>query len=431
MTTDERSKLLLSDTLVPDLFITQYMSSLNGSAIQLYLLLLLDRSASKSKMNVEKLAKKIGWSQSETEEQVFILTSAGLLERAEDGTLSLSDIKAREVDRYIETKADEGLMTPPQHVEPALTSLTRSIDDTFFMGSMNYAWHRFIDESASVYKLKPEVIYALFDALHERKKLLIKSVKPAEELRDQWCKRGVHTAEDLEKVTEEDRKIKECVTAMGKKTRKALDGVAIEYVTTWITKYKMNPDVPPYLYTYLRKDMDKEKVTYPQMDEILQEWFSHNIHTVEEASTYELVKRASDRTTAMTNFCGALFRKKLDGMDLAIIEKWANEDCWEEPIVSYAYEVLHAYMGTITLSNVDERLNLWKSNGVASVTKAKQYEAELKKKNKEDYQLRKFSRGSSTVEDIPYMENEYSAEHLARKEQESSDYLDELLNGEQ
>ena len=46
MSAQERDKLLLSDTLVPDLFITQYMSSLSGAAIQLYLLLLMDRSNS-------------------------------------------------------------------------------------------------------------------------------------------------------------------------------------------------------------------------------------------------------------------------------------------------------------------------------------------------------------------------------------------------
>lgn len=429
MTTDERSKLLLSDTLVPDLFITQYMSSLNGSAIQLYLFLLLNRDSSRAKMNVEKLAKKIGWTQSETEEQVFILTAAGLLERDEEGTLSLADIKAREIDRYIESKANEGLLTPPQHMEPALMSLTRSIDDTFFMGKMNYAWHRFIDESASVYKLKPEVIYALFDTLHERKKLFVRSPRSAEELRSDWCNRGVHTAEDLEKVTEEDRRIKECVASLGKKTRKALDGIDLEYVHTWICTYKMNPDVPAYLYTLLRKD--KEKVTFAQMDIVMQEWFSHNIHTVEEASTFEVVKRASDRTAALTNFCGSLFRKKLDGMDLTIIEKWANVDCWEEPIVSYAYEVLHNYMNTITLSNVDDRLNLWKANGIASVTKAKQFESELKRKNKEDYQMRKGTSGRSQADDIPYMENEYTKEHLDRKEQESNDYLDQLLSGDQ
>lgn len=428
MTTDEKNKLLLSDTLVPDLFITQYMSSLSGAAIQLYLLLLLDQNTSQSKLNVEKLAAKIGWAQSETEEQVFVLTAAGLLERAEDGTLSLSDIKAKEVDRYIESKSNEGLLTPPQHIEQSLQRLTRSIDDTFFMGKMNYSWHRFIDECASVYKLAPDVIYALFDALHERKKLLVRSTKPAEELRADWCSRGVHTEKDLEKIVEEDRRIKECVASLGKKTRKSFDQIDYDYVNKWMKVYLMNPDVPAYLYTFLRKE--KEKVTFAQMDIVLQEWFAHNIHSVDEASAYELVKQASDRTSAMTNFCGELFRKKLDGMDLALIEKWANEDCWEEPIVRYAYEVLHAYMNTITLSNVDERLNLWKTNGIASVTKAKQYEAEQKRKNKEVYQMRKDTRHGSGVEDIPYMENEYSKEHLAQKEQESDDYLDQLLNEE-
>ncbi len=430
MTAEEKEKLLLSDTQVPDLFITQYMSSLTGSSIQIYLFMLMDHSSSSGKMNADKLSKKLGMSQSEIEEQLFYLTSAGLLERAEDGSLHLVDIKAKEVDRYIEARKDSGLETPPQHKSPEMLRLSRSISDTFFVGHMSFIWQRFIDDSASVHKLDPAVIYALFSALQERGKLLNKNTRPAEELREEWCRRGVHTSEELEKVLEGDRRIKECVAQMGKKKRKALDGVDIEYITTWILTYKMEPDVPPFLYSYLRKVKNKETVTFAQMDEILQEWFSHNIHDVASATDYEMKKQAADRTAALTNVCGELFRKKLDGVDLKIIDKWANTDCWEEPIIRYAYEVLHRFMGSITLSQVDERLTLWKENGVASVTKAKQFEAEAKRKNKDAYVERKNAAVSSGSEPVPYMENEYSKEHYREKEKQSLDALDALLSEE-
>jgi DNA replication protein DnaD len=166
------------------------------------------------------------------------------------------------------------------------------------------------------------------------------------------------------------------------------------------------------------------------MDEILQEWFAHNIHTVDEARAFELEKKAADRTSAMTEFCGELFRKKLDGMDLAIISKWATEDLWEEPIVRYAYEVLHKYMTTITLQNVDDRLRLWKENGVASVSKARQYEAECKKKNKETYQQRHAAGTSSGVLDLPYMQNEYTKEQIDGLESDPMQDLEDLLRNE-
>ena len=429
MTADDKDKLLLSDTLVPDLFITQYMSSLTASSIRIYLMLLMNRS-SFGKMNVQTISKKLGFTQAEVEEQLFYLTSAGLLEQSEDGTLLLVDIKAREVDRYIDSKKDGSLEMPPQHREPAMVKLSASIADSFFAGHMGYIWYRFIDDCHSVFKLDPQVIYALFANLAERRKLFGKNTRPAEELRENWSKRGVRTEKDLEKILGDDRRIDACKDSLGKKRRKALDDVDLEYIRTWILTYKMEPDVPAFLYTYLRKDLDKEKVTMKQMDEILQEWFSHNIHTVEAAQDYEMKKKAADRTQAMTAFCGELFRKRLDGPDLQIIEKWANTDCWEEPIVRYAYEVLHKFMGSITLSQVDERLTLWKENGVASVTRAKQFEAESKKKNKEAYEERKYANPSAGYSDPGFMENEYSKDHLEKKEQESLDLLDELLKDE-
>ncbi|MBO4688891.1 MAG: DnaD domain protein [Clostridiales bacterium] len=426
MTAEDRDKLLLSDTQVPDLFITQYMSSLNGASIQIYLFMLMNRSFSKTKMNADLLSKKLGISEAEVEEQLFYLTSAGLLERGKDGSLSLVDIKAKEVDRYIEAKKNGEEEMPPQHRDAAMQSLSRSISDTFFMGRMSFIWQRFIDDSASIHKLDANVIYALFGALQERGKLLSKNTRPAEELRDEWCKRGVHSEAELEKVLEDDRKIKECTAAMGRKKRKALDGVDIDYIQTWILVYKMDPDVPPYLYSFLRKDKNKETVTFKQMDEVLQEWFAHNIHDVEAAKSYEQKKQNSDRTAAMTALCGELFRKKLDGMDLEIIDRWANTDGWEEPIIRYAYEVLHRFMGAITLAQVDERLALWKQNGVTSVTKARVWESENKKKNKEAYQERKTASASGIAEPTPYMEKEYSKEHLDQKEK---DDLDDLLHG--
>ena len=60
MTAEDRDKLLLSDTQVPDLFITQYMSSLNGASIQIYLFMLMNRSFSKTKMTAEFLSRKLG-----------------------------------------------------------------------------------------------------------------------------------------------------------------------------------------------------------------------------------------------------------------------------------------------------------------------------------------------------------------------------------
>ena len=96
MAADDKDKLLLSDTLVPDLFITQYMSSLTASSIRIYLMILMNKG-SFSKMDVQTISKKLGFTQAEVEEQLFYLTSAGLLEQSDDGSLLLVDIKAREV----------------------------------------------------------------------------------------------------------------------------------------------------------------------------------------------------------------------------------------------------------------------------------------------------------------------------------------------
>ena len=424
MTSEEKNKLLLSDTQVPDLFITEYMSSLTAGAIRIYLFMLMNQSASGVAMDAKTLSHKLGMSIKEVDEEIFYLSKTGLVDRNAKGEYVLIDIKAKEIDRYIEAKANEDLEMPPTHDDPTLGSLSKSISDTFFMGKMGYIWQRFIDDSSKVYKLNADVIYALFISLQENGKL--KNVKAAEDLRSDWCARGVKSSSDLEKIVDEDNRMKDCVYLMGKKTRKKFDDVDMEYMRTWMMVYKMEPDVPAYLYSYLRKDKKKEKVTFAEMDIILQEWMSHNIHDAEAASAYEAKKLASDRTQALTKFCGELFRKKLDGLDMGLIEKWATVDMWEEPLIRYAYEVLHNYMTTITLANVDDRLTLWKDNGVKTVTSAKEFEAECKRKNKESYQERR-TPSNSGGSDLPYMENDYEGDSYSALESDPLKDLEEFL----
>lgn len=428
MTSEERNKLLLSDTQVPDLFIAQYMSSLSAESIRIYLYLLMNDASTHLTVDVKTLSHKLGMSIKDVDEQLFYLCKAGLVDRTKDDKIVLIDIKAKEVDRYIEAKAQEDLEMPPQHVDPALDQLSKSISDTFFMGRMSYIWQHFIDDSSKVHKLDADVIYSLFVSLQEKGKL--KNTRAAEDLRADWCARGVKTSSDLEKVIEQDNRIAECVELLGKKTRRKFDEVDIDYISKWMTVYQMQPDVPSYLYTYLRKEKKKEKVSFAEMDILLEEWFSHNIHDVKAASAYETKKMVADRTQALTTFCGELFRKKLDGVDLSIIEKWANVDAWEEPIIRYAYEVLHHYMGTITLANVDDRLSLWKENGIASVTKAREFEAESKKKNKEAYRERKTASPDTQKNALPILENEYTQQTISDLESDPLKDLEQLLGTE-
>ncbi|MBP5492825.1 MAG: DnaD domain protein [Clostridiales bacterium] len=434
MNSEEKKKFLFSDTQVPDIFITQYMPKLSGPAIQIYLTMLMQSQTGGLKISNDKLANWLHMSKEDLKEQLFYLVEAGLLEPSGKDAHVLKDIKAEEVEQYIRDSKEGESEIPPQHEDPKIEKLKKSIADTFFFGKgLSISWSNFIDDSYVTFKLNPDVIYALFrtlsDDLKKREKYDTRemTVRSAEKLRTNWCKRGVHTAEDLEKIMTEDAAVDECVSVMGKKTRKRLDGVAIDYVTTWITKYKMQPDVPPFLYTYLRKDLKREKVTFADMDEILQEWFSHNIHDAASAEKYEKQKLAADRTRAMKDFCGELFRKRLDGMDLEIIDKWVNEDHWEEPIVKYAYDVLRNYMVTITLKNVDDRLAFWKENGVLSVTRAKQFEAESKKKNQEAYQERKRGSRYAATSEVPYMEEEYTQEEMENEESDPMEFLSRLM----
>ncbi|MDD3930609.1 MAG: DnaD domain protein [Clostridiaceae bacterium] len=285
MQIDESRKLLLSDTMVPDLFILEYLPTLSGIAVKIYLFLLLTVRTSRI-LTEQDLARRLGQEAEAVRTALLELASADLL-HYNDEKIELIDIKAAEIERLYRPRT----AAPPHETERAQKrfdqreKLMGDIARTFFQGMMSPSWYGEIDSWFDRYGFEPEVIYALFQECARRNKLDSKAY--ISKVAENWSKRGIISFNDLNQYFLDYDKVSKASRKIGKKLRKNMTEYDEEMVARWIEQLGYDFDI---IELALRKTTRLSHPNLSFIDRLLQEWFEHNLHDAEAIQAYETEK---------------------------------------------------------------------------------------------------------------------------------------------
>ena len=284
---EENQRLFLSDTLVPDIFILEYLPSLGGLAVKIYIYLIM---AVRRRKNVTEtdLVRRMDSDMDAVKAAFVELESAGLVSRIEKG-YAIADVKAIELDRTYRLKT---AATPQESAaqgarDPARTKLMNDISKTFYQGLMSPSWYGVIDTWFDRYGFEPEVLYSLFQVCKQNNKLGNKNYIAS--VAEDWGRRGITTFSSLNTYIESRERVRTASRAIGKKLRKNISEYDEEYVVKWTEKYGYSLDIVDIA---LRRAV---KIANPNMayfDQIITEWFSHSLKTADEIQKYERDKSA-------------------------------------------------------------------------------------------------------------------------------------------
>lgn len=285
MKSDDRKKLLLSDTAVPDVFISEYMPALTGLAVQAYIYIRM--VAGKGFVVGEKeIASRLSMTPEDIKGALAELSLSGLIDRDDRGKIRVTDIKAIEVDRYILRSGGRDETAENEPISPlneAREELARSIEKTFFHGSMAYKWYREIDLLLFEFGFDPDVVYALFQSLFESNQLTVVSRMKSQAV--EWHAKGIRTAKELGEYIEREEKISSVLRRIGKRLRKKMTEFDEDYIRIWIEKLG-------YSYEMIEFAIQRvcEYSTVPSMkraNEHLYAWFGAGVKTLDEAKFFE------------------------------------------------------------------------------------------------------------------------------------------------
>lgn len=287
MQIDESRKLLLSDTLVPDIFITEHLPDLSGLAVKLYIYILL---AARTRRNVTEteLARRFGSDEENIRAAMLELATRDLVQIRDRG-LEILDIKAQEIEKSYRPKTS----SEPLEIQAAQEKfgvrekLLADIAKTFFQGLMSPSWYSEIDSWFDRYRFEPEVIYALFQECARRNKLDSKAY--IGKVAENWSSRGITSFSDLNTYFLAYDKVNKASKKVGRKLRRQMTEYDEEMVTRWIETLGYDFDV---IDLALRKTTRLSNPNLEVIDKILGEWFAHQLRDPEAIKAYEAEKAA-------------------------------------------------------------------------------------------------------------------------------------------
>jgi DnaD/phage-associated family protein len=280
-----KKRALFSDTQVPDIFITEYLSVLSGTAVKLYLYAL---TVIKSQQEVHEkdIATGIGCDIDSLKAALIELVSYQLAEYTEKGFL-IADIKTFETEKIYKAKT---ALLPTQILNENGHSkrqeVIADINKTFFSGVMSPSWYGEIDHWFEQYHFEPQVVYALFNECMRRKKLESKAY--ISKVASNWSGQGIISYEDLNRYFLSIDKIRQMSKKIGQKLRKNITEYDEEIISKWINKMNYQFDI---IDLALRKT---SKLAHPNLEyanKLMEEWFSRSLKTTDEIVLFEAEKK--------------------------------------------------------------------------------------------------------------------------------------------
>jgi DnaD/phage-associated family protein len=287
MQINESRKLLLSDTLVPDIFITEHLPALSGPAVKLYVFMLLVARTNRS-INEQDLARRLGTDEESIRTTLLELAARDLVQIRNRG-VEIMDIKAAEIQRIYrpKTASTPTEITESQQKFDIREKLLADIAKTFFQGLMSPSWYGEIDTWFDRYKFEPEVIYALFQECARRNKLDSKAY--ISKVAENWAARGIITFADLNAYFLSYERISKTAKKVGRKLRRQMTEYDEEIVARWVDQFNYDFDI---IDLALRKTTRLSNPNLEVVDRILTEWFSHQLRDVAAVKAYEANKAA-------------------------------------------------------------------------------------------------------------------------------------------
>lgn len=279
---DKSNSLLLSDTLVPDLFIYQHMINLTKEAIVIYMIMI---SGGKSSYSEKSIVEASLMDKNTTTAAISELISSGILSKDSKGDFVLVDLKKIEVDSYCSALIARGgadlndLELSPLHAERE--SLCDSISKSIYGGKMGYIFYRIVDKCLFEYGFETFVIYSLFDIAKERK--IQYNYKDVEKLAAEWHKKGIKDSESLNVVFENESKTKEIVKLVGRLTRTRVDGLDMEKIEKWVS-LGLSVELIELAF---RSNKYRDSLRTKDVDDTLSNWLANGITTTDAAVLYE------------------------------------------------------------------------------------------------------------------------------------------------
>ena len=277
------SSMLFSETVLPDVFFTEYLTEANGEYLKVYLYMLFLSKYNKE-IRLNDLTKKLSLPLNVIHDSIKYWEDTGLITKKNTGYI-INSIQEIELHKLYKPKVS----LSPKDIEKNAESQYRakiidSINTTFFQGIMSPGWYTDIELWFKKYSFDGDVMRALFQYCFDRSALHRNYISV---VADAWSKNNIKTYNDLEIYFQKQEKLAKFKKAISKKLgiNRALTQYEEAYIEKWIVDYGYTLAI---IEIALKKTTSKANPTFDYINKLLTDWHERSLKTEEEVQNYLL-----------------------------------------------------------------------------------------------------------------------------------------------
>lgn len=280
---ESNMSILYSDTQVPDIFITEYMPSMDSDFIKVYIYCIFLAKNSKQ-ATPEDISKKLALDTDRVREALTCLEGMGIIQRTNSG-VTITDLKEKEIKKIYRPKTtstpDEAAFSSERNKKR--NKFVSDINNRFFQGVMSPAWYMDIDAWFDRYQFDEYVMYALFQHCYDHKGLAKQYIV---KVADNWHSKKIKNEFDLDKYSMEYQKLRDIRQKIMKKIRKQgyLTEYEEAYVEKWVVEFGYDFDI---IELSLKKTTAISSPNFEYINKILTEWNENGLKSKEDIIAYE------------------------------------------------------------------------------------------------------------------------------------------------
>ena len=275
--------MLFSNTSLPDVFITEYLSEAPGDYIKVYLYLLFLSKYSKD-IKLNDLSKKIALPLNIIQEAIKYWEEAEVVTKKGTGYI-VNNIQEIELNKLYSPKITVSKETiQNMEKDKSRSSAIEAINSMFFQGIMSPSWYSDIDLWFKKFEFDEEVMIALFRYCFDKSALHKNYVKTVAEA---WHGSNIKTFADLEEYDERNEKIKKVKKNITKKLGLTRNLTQYEeaYIEKWLHEYKYDLEI---IELALKKTTSKSNPNFDYIDKIITDWYERKLLNSEDVKNYLL-----------------------------------------------------------------------------------------------------------------------------------------------
>jgi len=273
--------LLFSETRIPDIFFSEYLSQIPGDYLKIYLYFVF-LSKYKKDIKISNLSKKLNLPLKTINDATSFLETNGLLTKKENGFIvnDLQEITLHKLYSPNLTLSQEKIEENAQNKSRA--KVIEHINNTYFQGIMGPSWYNDIDLWFRNYNFDDQVMYALFDYCFNRSALHKNYVQAVAEA---WGNNKIQTFNDLDLYYQKQEKLQNLKSTIAKKLgkRSGLTQYEEAYIEKWVLDFKYDLDI---IEIALKRTTFKSNPTFEYINNVITDWHDRKLTTPNEVIAF-------------------------------------------------------------------------------------------------------------------------------------------------